>query len=71
MVDVMTEYKRITVTVEQYNKFKDQWLFDAIGGLRYGEAFCKYFGLTKSNPLYFFKDTKLSERWIKDNYLVG
>lgn len=70
MVDDITVNKHIEVSKEQYERFKKQWIFDAISGLRYGQAFCKYFGIANSTPLYFFKDNSVSERWIKDHYLM-
>ena len=60
-----------TITPEQYSDFKKQWLFDAISGKRYGQAFCDYFGISNATPLYHFRDTAICERWIEDNYLVG
>ena len=59
------------ITVEQYEDFKKQWLFDALSGKRYGQSFCDYFGISNATPLYHFRDTWICERWIADNYLVG
>lgn len=71
MVDYLNEYRTVPVKVKstQYEEWKKQWIFDALAGMRYGESFCKYFGVTNGSPLYFFKDNKVSEHWIKDNYI--
>lgn len=59
----------ILISQDEYDIFKKQWIVDALKGMRYGESFCKFFDLSNSTPLYFFKETSLSERWIKDFYL--
>lgn len=59
----------ITVTLTQLDYWKKQWLFDAVAGLRLGQSFCKYFGVSNAAPLYHFKDNNTSMRWIRDNYL--
>lgn len=71
VVHHLGEYTRLSVSKEEYSLFKKKWLFDAIGGKRYGEAFCEYFSIGKSSPLYFFRDNSISERWIEDNYLLN
>jgi hypothetical protein len=60
-----------TITDSQYEDFKKQWTFDAIAGKRYGQAFCDYFNIASTTPLYHFRDTWLCEHWIKDNYLIS
>lgn len=57
------------VTVESYAEFRRQWVVDALRGWRYGQSFCHYFGVPNASPLYWFKDTNISRRWIRDNYL--
>lgn len=61
--------RRITVTWEKYSEWNKQWLFDAISGMRLGQSFCKYFGISNGSPLYHFKDNNISTQWIKDNYI--
>lgn len=65
----MKNVSGIKVSAAQYAAWEQQWLFDAISGLRLGESFCKYFGVPRGTPLYYFRDNNLSLRWIKDNYM--
>ena len=70
MIAPVLGYNRVQVTKTQYEQFKKEWIFLALSGMRYGQAFCEHFGLDKANPLYYFRDNKISESWINDNYIV-
>lgn len=59
----------ITVTIEQYNKWKEHYVFDALRGYRLGQSFCEYFGISNASPLYHFKTNSFCEQWIHDNYI--
>lgn len=71
MVDCLSSVnsKRTKIKQTQYEEWKRKWVFDALAGMRYGESFCKYFGISNGSPLYFFRDKKVSEHWINDNYI--
>lgn len=71
MVDYLRSFGNVPVKVktEQYEEWRRQWMFDALAGMRYGESFCKYFGISNASPLYFFRDNKVAEHWISDNYI--
>lgn len=62
-------YQTPSITQNQYEQFKYQYVFDALRGLRYGEAFCNHFNIPNGTPLYYFQDFKLCEEWITNNYL--
>jgi len=72
MIDTLTSYKedRRRVTLQQYEEFKRHWLVYALEEKRYGQAFCEHFGYDIMAPLYWFKDNKISEEWILDNYII-
>ena len=59
-----------TITQEQYDEFLFYFPMYALKGLRYGQAFCERFGITNASPLYHFRGQDISDRWIRDNYLV-
>ena len=59
-----------TITQAQYEQFQYYWIIDALKGWRYGQAFCERFGISNASPLYHFRGQEISERWIRDNYLV-
>jgi hypothetical protein len=70
MTGNLTKIPTITITEQQYAEFKRQWVLDALRGYRYGQAFCLYFKLDANIPIYWFKDNKIAEDWIKHNYLA-
>lgn len=71
MVQVLSmTSETIKISKAQYEEWKKQWLFDAISGDRYGQSFCKYFGMDNSRVLYWLKDNKICERWIEENHVI-
>jgi hypothetical protein len=59
-----------TITPEQYQEFEQYLILDLLAGKRFGQAFCERFGISNASPLYHFHGREISERWIRDNYLV-
>jgi hypothetical protein len=59
-----------TITPEQFAEFERYLVIDILKGLRYGQAFCERFGISNASPLYHFRGREISERWIRENYLV-
>jgi hypothetical protein len=59
-----------TITPEQYEEFEQYLAWDLLSGMRFGQAFCERFGISNASPLYHFRGREVSERWIRDNYLV-
>lgn len=56
------------ITFEEYEDFKKTSILYILQDKRYGQAFCEHFDI-EGSPLYFFKDSNLCEKWIKDNHL--
>lgn len=73
MVNSLSDIKASDITkdisLDEYEKFKIQWLVDALKGMRYGESFCIFFNISNASPLYYFKDNSFSKKWIEDFYL--
>ena len=63
----MTSYY-IQVTEQQYEDWKRQFTADALLGLRYGQSFCNFFGIT-DNLLYFTREIDWCDAYIKDKYI--
>jgi hypothetical protein len=59
-----------TITQAQYQEFEQYLIMDLLAGKRFGQAFCERFGIANSSPLYHFKGREISERWIRENYMV-
>ena len=68
MVNDIVNYEKILVSDKDYEEFKNkEWLFLSIKGLRFGQAFCEHFKLNVHTPLYYFKDFKICDKWIRSN----
>jgi hypothetical protein len=71
MVNQLTSTtKSFHITDEQYCSFKRNSIFKFIAGIPLGQAFCEYYDIGNASPLYHFKDDKISERWIRNNYIA-
>jgi hypothetical protein len=55
------------VSMQDYELFLRDFTMYAVAGKRFGQAFCEHFGIM--SMLYHLQDQKISERWIRDNYL--
>lgn len=69
MTDTLSKLEYPKFTSEQYLEFERHWVLYALQEKRYGQAFIEHFELSDCTPLYFFRDEKISRRWIQDNYL--
>jgi len=58
------------ITEQQFESWKQQYSFDALYGLRYGQSFCNHFGIT-DNILYYtsFATTDKCDQYIRKNYV--
>jgi hypothetical protein len=59
-------YKKITE--QQFNEWQKQISFDLVKGLRYGQSFCNYFGIT-DNILYYEFSWLNAEDYIRRQYI--
>jgi len=55
------------ISTQEYELFKREYVMYALADKRFGQAFCEKYNLF--GTLYYFKDTNISDRWIKDNYI--
>ena len=62
----LPKYK--SVNLEAYEDWKRQFTADALRGLRYGQSFCNFFGIT-DNLLFFTREIDWCERYIEDKYI--
>lgn len=56
------------ITESQFNKWQKQLSFDLLQGMRYGQSFCNYFGIT-DNILYYEFSWLNAEEYIKRTYI--
>lgn len=62
----------LRVSKQDYEQFEYEYIIAALADKRFGQAFCERFMREEyrpATPLYYFRDRKISETWIKNNYL--
>lgn len=58
--------QRVTVKAHDYKKFCHEYLFDAIRGLTFGQAFCKKFCIYDAVLIHTIRDEEEAKRYIQD-----
>jgi hypothetical protein len=56
------------ISKEELETFDKEYIMYALAGKTYGQAFCEKFDIR--GVIYFMKDKKIIERWIRDNYII-
>jgi len=51
-----------------YEQWRQEFVFDALQGLRYGQSFCNRFDIT-DNILFFERDPEWADLYIRNYYL--
>lgn len=51
-----------------YEQWRQEFVFDALQGLRYGQSFCIRFDIT-DNILFYERDPEWADLYIRDHYL--
>jgi hypothetical protein len=59
----------IKISLEQYEVWKKDALFDGLRGLRYGQSFCNSFGIT-DNILFFTMNHADADEYIRKLYIA-
>ena len=59
-------YRR--VTQEQYQQWARGFVFEGLRNQRYGQSFCREFGIT-DNILYYERDYQKANAYIRKNYV--
>ena len=57
------------ITEQQFNDWQQHASFDIMKGLRYGQSFCNYFGIT-DNLLYYEFSWLNAEEYIRRAYIA-
>lgn len=56
------------LTEESFQQWDHRFIFEALKGLRYGQAFCNHFGIT-DNILFYERDRERARRHIRKHYV--
>ena len=58
----------LTVSLEEYTKWKRGFVFEAMRNLSYGQSFCRYFSV-RDNILYYTSTMSDADEYIRKNYV--
>ncbi len=56
------------ISNQQYTDWRQQYSFDGLCDLRYGQSFCNHFGITDA-ALFYCRSVKDADRYIFSVYL--
>ena len=67
-MDARVERRNSILRVE-YDAWRDEFVFDGIRGMRYGQSFCNHFDIT-DYVLFYMLDWDKADQHIRKLYLV-
>ena len=59
-----------TITQEDYDQWRRDYVWEALHGIRYGQSFCNHFGITDNHLYYAPGDIVWCDRYIRKTYLA-
>ena len=69
LVNLATGHINEPITTEQFERWKQDFSFDALHGQRYGQSFCNTFGITDYLLYYTPWSVEEIDKYIKNNYI--
>ena len=60
--------RRNSILQAEYDAWRDEFVFDGIRGMRYGQSFCNHFGIT-DYVLFYKVDWASADQHIRTAYL--
>ena len=61
--------RRNSILQTEYDAWRDEFVFDGIRGMRYGQSFCNHFDIT-DYVLFYMLDWDKADQHIKKLYLA-
>ena len=58
-----------SITQEDYEQWKKDFIWEALHGQRYGQSFCNRFGITDNHLYYAAGDISWCDNYIRKTYL--
>lgn len=58
----------VKVTQEQYRQWAAGFVFEGLRNQRYGQSFCRHFGIT-DNILFYAGTVSEADQYIRENYI--
>ena len=62
--------KRNHIGRPQFEKWRQEFSFNALHGLRYGQSFCNHFNITDNILFYALTDPAQADTYIEKHYLA-
>ena len=59
-----------SIDPEDYTQWKQDFIWEALHGQRYGQSFCNRFGITDNHLYYNNGDIEWADNYIKKTYLA-
>jgi len=59
-----------TITTEDYEQWRRDFIWEALHGIRYGQSFCNHFGVTDNHLYYAPGDIDWCDNYIRKTYLA-
>ena len=59
-----------TISAEDYEQWKRDFIWEALHGIRYGQSFCNHFGINDNHLYYAPGDIAWCDRYIRKTYLA-
>ena len=57
------------ITADDYEQWRHDYIWEALHGIRYGQSFCNYFGVTDNHLYYAPGDISWCDKYIRKTYL--
>lgn len=58
------------VTEEDYDQWRQDYIWEALHGIRYGQSFCNRFGIADNHLYYAPGDITWCDQYIRKTYLA-
>ena len=59
-----------SITQQDYEQWKKDFIWEALHGIRYGQSFCNHFGITDNHLYYAPGDIAWCDTYIRNTYLA-
>ena len=59
-----------TITSDDYEQWRRDFIWEALHGIRYGQSFCNRFGITDNHLYYAPGDIAWCDNYIRKTYLA-
>jgi len=58
------------ITEDTYELWKQDYIWEALHGIRYGQSFCNHFGITDNHLYYNTGGVDWADQYIRKTYLA-